>query len=140
SRKPESKSDLAATIEQLRASNEELQRRKADAEKDRDLFRDLYNKASVHASEVAKENNELLERAMLAEGQVQDGLAMMKGMYEDCIRKLQEEAQHWKALYEVIATRDAKMNDEIRRRAALEPVLSVENRRLREEIALLTMD
>lgn len=136
----QSKPGWEFTLEQLRASNEELQRRKMDAEKDRDLFRELYSKASAHASEVSKENNDLLERAILAEGQVRDGLNMVKGMYEEQIRRLEEEVQRWKGLCEVLTARDARMNDEIRRRAALEPELTEENSRLREEVEILLQD
>ena len=50
-------------LAQLRATNEELQRRRLEAEKDRDLFRELYGKASAHASSVSAENNTLAERA-----------------------------------------------------------------------------
>lgn len=140
SRKPETKPDLAMTIEHLRTTNDELQRKRTDAEKDRDLFRDLYNKASTHASEVSKENNALLDRAMLAEGQLRDGLEMVKGMYEDRIQKLEKEVDHWKDLCQVLTTRDARTNDELRRRAALEPELRHQNEQLRSDIEILAHD
>ena len=50
-RSPATPEQWEQTLAQLRATNEELQRRRAEAEKDRDLFRDLYSKASAHASE-----------------------------------------------------------------------------------------
>ncbi|CDO68756.1 hypothetical protein BN946_scf184989.g22 [Trametes cinnabarina] len=127
-------------LAQLRAENEELQRRKADAEKDRDLFRDLYGKASSHASEVSKENNELLERAELAEGQARDGLAMIRATYEERVRRAEEDAARWKAQYQLLLERDARMDDDIRRRAALEPELRAEVARLREELDSLEED
>ncbi|KAI0369311.1 hypothetical protein BV20DRAFT_968182 [Pilatotrama ljubarskyi] len=127
-------------LSQLRATNEELQRRKAEAEKDRDLFRDLYSKASTHASEVTKENNELLERAELAEGQARDGLAMIKATYEDRVRRAEEEAARWKAQYELLAQRDTRMDDEIRRRAALEPELRMRVAELQEKLVSVEDD
>ncbi|KAI0742876.1 hypothetical protein C8Q80DRAFT_1273469 [Daedaleopsis nitida] len=117
---PSTEQEWEQKLAQLRATNEELQRRRADAEKDRDLFRDLYGKASAHASAVSAENNELAERAALAEGQARDGVAMLKATYDE--------------------RRDARMDDEIRRRAALEPELRVENEQLRGRLAALEED
>ncbi|KAI0324110.1 hypothetical protein GY45DRAFT_1331896 [Cubamyces sp. BRFM 1775] len=127
-------------LAQLRKENEELQRRKAEAEKDRDLFRDLYSKASAHASEVSKENNELLERAELAEGQARDGLAMIKATYEGRVRRAEEEAKRWKAQYQLLTSRDTRMDDDIRKRAALEPELRAEIARLQDKLDNLEED
>ncbi|KAI0651153.1 hypothetical protein C8Q79DRAFT_15322 [Trametes meyenii] len=127
-------------LSQLRTANEELQRRKAEAEKDRDLFRDLYGKASAHASEVSKENNQLLERAELAEGQARDGLAMIKATYEERVRRTEQEAARWRAQYKLITERDSRVDDELRKRAALEPELRAEVQRLREKLKSLEED
>ncbi|KAI9058778.1 hypothetical protein FKP32DRAFT_1614591 [Trametes sanguinea] len=137
---PTPSSEWEQKLAQLRAENEELQRRKAEAEKDRDLFRDLYSKASAHASEVSKENNALLERAELAEGQVRDGLAMVRATYDARVRAAEEDAARWKAQYRLLCERDARTADEIRRRAALEPELAAENARLRERLENLEED
>ncbi|KAI8990385.1 hypothetical protein BD414DRAFT_483456 [Trametes punicea] len=137
---PAGPSEWEVKLAQLRAENEELQRRKAEAEKDRDLFRDLYGKASAHASEVAKENNELLERAELAEGQARDGLAMIKATFEERVRRAEEEAARWKAQYQFLVERDSRTDDEIRRRAALEPELRAEVARLREQLGNIEED
>jgi len=137
---PTPKQGEQISVDQLQLINAELERRKADAEKDRDLFRDLYGKASAHASEVTKENNELQERLTLAEGQVREGLGMMKGMYEERIRRLEAESQKWKGLCEVLTKRDERTDDEVRRRAALEPELRAENARLKEELEKLGKD
>ncbi|TFK92153.1 hypothetical protein K466DRAFT_582154 [Polyporus arcularius HHB13444] len=127
-------------LAQLRTTNEELQRRRLEAEKDRDLFRDLYGKASAHASSVSAENNELTERAALAEGQAREGLAMLKATYEERIRLLEQETLRWKGQCQVLTDRDGRMDDEIRRRAALEPELRAENERLRDQIDSLEED
>ncbi|KAI0693096.1 hypothetical protein C8T65DRAFT_668771 [Cerioporus squamosus] len=121
-------------LAELRATNEELQRRRIAAEKDRDLFRELYGKASAHASSVSAENNELTERAALAEGKVREGIAMLKATYEERVRLLEQEVLRWKSQCQVLTDRDGRMDDEIRRRAALEPELRAENERLREHI------
>ncbi|OSD00038.1 hypothetical protein PYCCODRAFT_1414948 [Trametes coccinea BRFM310] len=133
-------SEWELKLAQLRAENEDLQRRKAEAEKDRDLFRDLYGKASAHASEVSAENNALLERAELAEGQVRDGLAMVRATFEARVRRAEEDAARWKAQYRLLCERDARTDDEVRRRAALEPELAAENARLREQLENLEED
>lgn len=117
-----------------------MQKRRAEAEKDRDLFRDLYSKASLHASEVSKENNELTERASLAETQARDGLAMIKATYEERIRLLEQEVERWKGQVHVLTERDKRMDDELRRRAALEPELRTENIRLKEQLDSLEED
>ena len=128
-------------MKQLRTTNEDLQRRKADAERDRELFRDLYNKASAHASDVTKENGELLDRATLAEGQVREGLVMIRETYETRVRKLEAEIKRLAGLNAIITARDAKMQgDDIRRRAAEEQGLREDNKRLRAELAQLRMD
>ena len=96
----ETQTSIEPTIEQLRAANEELQRRKIDAEKDRELFRELYGKASSHVSEVTKENNELLEKVTLLEGKLNEGLTLIRATYDERIRRLEEDATRWKEMYE----------------------------------------
>ncbi|OBZ74821.1 hypothetical protein A0H81_05521 [Grifola frondosa] len=95
--------------------NEELQRRKADAEKDRELFRELYGKASAYASDVTKENNET-PRASNSCG------------------KPRQEVEKWKSLCNMLTTRDQRTDDEVRRKAALELELREENARLKERL------
>lgn len=132
----------SVTIEQLQAVNDELRRKKLEAEKDRDLFREMYSKASTHVGEVSRENNELLERAELAEGQVKDGLQMIKGTYEERVRVLEAEVERWKAQATLLTARDRRTleNEEFRRKAAMEPELRAENERLKEEMKKLRED
>lgn len=135
------KSDAQVFLESLRAENEELQRRKTDAEKDRELFRELYNKASLHASSVTKENNELQERVSIAEGQVRDGLAMIRQTYEVQVKALKDEVARLQGLNAILNARDLKMQgDDIRRRAGEEADLKVENQRLRAQFAEMRLD
>ena len=137
---PSTQEQWEQTLAELHSMNEDLQKRKADAEKDRDLFRDLYSRASLHASEVSKENNELTERATLAETQAHDGVAMVKATYEERLRLLEQEVERWKGQVHVLTERDRRMDDELRRRAALEPELRRENARLREQLIALEED
>ncbi|EPS98917.1 hypothetical protein FOMPIDRAFT_1061115 [Fomitopsis schrenkii] len=132
----------SVTVAQLQAVNEELRRKVLDAEKDRDLFRDMYSKASAHVGEVSKENNELLERVERAEGQVQDGLRMIKGTYQERVRVLEAEVERWKGQAALLTARDRRTleNEELRRRAGMEPELRAENERLKEELKKLRED
>ncbi|KZT64193.1 hypothetical protein DAEQUDRAFT_815149 [Daedalea quercina L-15889] len=132
----------SVTIEQLQAVNEELRRKKLDAEKDRDLFREMYSKASMHVSEVTKENNELLERTERAEGQVKEGLQMVKGTYEERVRTLEAEVEKWKGQAALLTARDRRTleKEEYRKRAAMEPELREDNERLKEELQKLQED
>ncbi len=136
-----SDTSLELALTQLRATNAELQRRKDDAEKDRELFRDLYGKASAHASEVTKENNVLSGRVSVAEGQVRDGLAMVRATYTARVSALEDELARVRGLNAVLTARDAKMEgDDVRRRAGEEADLRTENQRLRAQLAELRLD
>ena len=128
------------TLAQLRAENEDLRRRRTDAEKDRDLFRDLYGKASAHATAVTTENNELAERGALAEGQARDGVALVRATYDARVRALEQDVARWRGQAQVLAARDARSDDDVRRRAALEPELRAENERLNEQLRMLEED
>ncbi|KAI0778388.1 hypothetical protein BD413DRAFT_508860 [Trametes elegans] len=132
--------EATALTARLEGATQEWERRLKYAESDRDLFKDLYSEASTHASRLAKENAELEERARLAEGQVQDGLAMIRGTFEQQARRLREEAERWQAQYKLLRTRDERTDDEVRARAALEPQLRAENERLRGEAEILRGD
>ncbi|KAI0633003.1 hypothetical protein C8Q77DRAFT_1031988, partial [Trametes polyzona] len=137
---PTTQAEWEQKLAQLRATNAELQRRKADAEKDRELFRDLYGRASAHASAVSAENNALLARAERAEGQARDGLALVRATYDARVREAEAAAARWRAQYEVLVRRDARTDDEVRRRAALEPELRAEVEVLRERLEAMEED
>lgn len=128
------------TLDQIRLANAQLQRRLADAEKDRELFRDLYAKASSHTGDITRENAELLERATLAEGQVRDGLRIVEGNCAERVRVLEMEVVRWKTTCELLSEKDRRTDDEVRRRAALEPELRAENGQLRERLDAITLD
>ncbi|OBZ79929.1 Exocyst complex component 1 [Grifola frondosa] len=128
---------LATLTKEHEVAIQDHQRKKTDAESDRDLFRSLYDKASDYAAGLTKENKDLEERATLAEGQKDAGLKMVKGMYEQRVKVLQAEAEKWKGMYKVLTDRDTRTDDDLRRRAALEPQLQEDNTRLMAENAQL---
>ncbi|KAI8990471.1 hypothetical protein BD414DRAFT_380815, partial [Trametes punicea] len=124
----------------LEATTQEWERRYKYLEGDRDLFKDLYSEASTHAARLATENAALEQRATIAEGQARDGLALIRGTFEEQVRKLREEAEKWRGLAKVFMAKDERTDDEVRRRAALEPGLREENERLKQEAEVVRAD
>ncbi|KAJ8468385.1 hypothetical protein ONZ51_g9676 [Trametes cubensis] len=132
--------ESAALSARLETTTREWEQRYKYLEGDRDLFKNLYSEASTHAARLGKENLALEERATLAEGQTRDGLAMIRGTFEAQVRKLREEVAKWQGLCKVLQTKDERTNDELRRRAALEPGLRAENERLKQEAEIVRED
>lgn len=127
------KVEMEQAMEAQQEALRRLQSQKEDAEKEREIFREYYGKASAHASEVATERNELERQLKLTMGQLKEGLPMLKGMYEERIRRLEAELEKWKTLCKVLTDKDERTNDDVRRRAALALTLQEENTRLKEE-------
>ncbi|KAI0328156.1 hypothetical protein GY45DRAFT_1326691 [Cubamyces sp. BRFM 1775] len=132
--------ELAALSARLESTTKEWEQRYKYLEGDRDLFKNLYSEASTHAARLGKENLALEERATLAEGQTRDGLTMIRGTFEAQVRKLREEVTKWQGLCKVLQAKDERTNDELRRRAALEPDLRAENDRLKQEAEIIRED
>ncbi|KAI0931769.1 hypothetical protein AcW2_000585 [Taiwanofungus camphoratus] len=130
---------LESSLEKQHTMVRTLQTGKEDAERAQELFREYYNKASAHVTEVDAKNAELEHQLILKSGQVDDGLAMVKEVYEEQLRKTQEELDKWKAFCKVLAEKDRRTDDEVRKRAALEPELRGENERLKQEMDSLRM-
>lgn len=114
-----------------------LKASKQDAEKDRDMFREYYGKASSHVSEMTAKSSALEEELGVAKSQLSEGLSLLKGMYEERVKQTQIEVEKWKGLCKVITEKDERTNDEVRRRAAEAPELREEVERLRLEVAEL---
>ncbi|KAL6310154.1 hypothetical protein BKA93DRAFT_821209 [Sparassis latifolia] len=121
------KTENAILVKKVEAS----QRAKADAEELRDLFQKQYNMASSYTSDVDAKNKELELELNISKSQVLDGLAMVKGLYIEQIKKLQEELDKWKGRSKIVMEKDERTNDKIRRQAALEPQLREENEQLK---------
>lgn len=119
-----------ATISGLRVAKQE-------ADLDRDLFKDNYGHASSFASEMQGKKEELEAELTIVKGQLSSGLPMLKGMYEERIKRLEEEVEKWRTLCHVLTEKDERTNDDMRRRAAEEPELREEIRRLKLELTEL---
>ncbi|OSX67279.1 hypothetical protein POSPLADRAFT_1176054 [Postia placenta MAD-698-R-SB12] len=127
------KVEMEQAMEAQQEALRRLQSQKEDTEKEREIFREYYGKASAHASEVATEKNELERQLKLTMSQLKEGLPMLKGMYEERIRRIEAELEKWKTLCKVLTDKDERTNDDVRRRAALALTLQEENTRLKEE-------
>lgn len=114
-----------------------LKMNRDDAMKQAELFRELYGKASSFADEKKQENEELLERTKRAEGQATIGVDFVRKQYAVQERKLKEELEQQQILVRILTLKDRRTDDEVRRRAALEPELRNKIDELEEEIVEL---
>ncbi|KAG6844751.1 hypothetical protein H0H87_003974 [Tephrocybe sp. NHM501043] len=101
----------------------ELARGKESAEKDRELFRDLYAKASGFVTGVREENAQLKEEADIAKEQAKTGVEMVKATFMARVKALEDDVKTYKRLALFIMEKDVRTNDDIRRRAGEEPEL-----------------
>ncbi|RPD57025.1 hypothetical protein L227DRAFT_236285 [Lentinus tigrinus ALCF2SS1-6] len=128
--------DTGTLSERVEATIRIWESRLKDTEEHRDLYKKLFDDASTNAQRLAKENRALEERAVLAEGQVEQGLAMVRGTHEQEVRMLRKEVEKWKGLCQVLTEKDERTNDDVRKRAALMPTLQGENVRLRVDLQI----
>ncbi|KAI0719991.1 hypothetical protein C8T65DRAFT_634525 [Cerioporus squamosus] len=126
--------DATTLSERLQTTIQTWTARVRSAEEDRDLYKKLFDDASTNAQRLARENRALEERAVLAEGQVEQGLAMVRGVHQEQVQKLQKEVERWKGLCRILTEKDERTNDDVRRRASLMPTLHEENVRLRMDL------
>jgi chromosome segregation ATPase len=98
--------------------------KKADAERDREFFREQYARASGFVTSVREENQDLEKRIKIAEEQTQNGVGLIKATFELRVKTLEEDAKSWRKMAEFMIEKDQRTdNDELRRRAAEEPEL-----------------
>ncbi|KAF9223102.1 hypothetical protein BS17DRAFT_153756 [Gyrodon lividus] len=136
----EEREALSQSVAMLTASVEVVTAAKVVAEKDRDFFREQYTQASGFVGSVSAENVELEKKAKIAEGQAQEGVAMIKALFENRVKALRDDIRRWKSLAELLQEKDNRTNDEVRLRAAQAPELEERCRRLAGENSSLEMD
>ncbi|KIK94326.1 hypothetical protein PAXRUDRAFT_457755 [Paxillus rubicundulus Ve08.2h10] len=136
----EEREGLTRSIAELTASVEVWRAAKVSADKDRDFFREQYAQASAFVGSVSEENLELEKKAKIAEGQAQEGVAMIKALFENRVKALQDDIQRWKSLAELLQEKDNRTNDMIRLRAAEAPELEERCRRFTDENNSLETD
>lgn len=132
---------------ELLASLDTLKRAKASAETDRDFFREQYAQASGFVSSVRAENIELEKRTTIAEGKTKHGVAMIRAMFGERVKSLEEEVTKSQRKAELYRKQQQKTDDEIRRKAAEYPEMRakyedarVESQMLKEVIDELQRD
>ncbi|KAH7890527.1 hypothetical protein F5I97DRAFT_1791717, partial [Phlebopus sp. FC_14] len=136
----EERDTLSKSVSALTSSVETLTVAKTSAEKDTEFFRGQYAQASGYVSSVRAENSELEKQAKIARGQAEEGVAMIKALFENRVKAFQDDVDRWKALAELLQEKDRKTNDEIRLRAAREPELQERCRQLTSENESLETD
>ena len=99
-----------------------------------ELFKENYFKASEFTDELRKEVEEYKERATLAENQVKLGVELVRRAARTTEEKLRTELERVKAVSHILTTRDNRTDEEVRRKAALEPELRGRIVELREEL------
>ncbi|KAF8838188.1 hypothetical protein BDN67DRAFT_121118 [Paxillus ammoniavirescens] len=136
----EEREALSRSVAELTASVEVLTAAKVSADKDCDFFREQYTRASAFVGSISDENKELENKAKIAEGQAQEGVAMIKALFENRVKALQDDIQRWKSLAELLQEKDKRTNDDIRLRAAEAPELEERCRRFADENSTLEID
>ncbi|KAE9392618.1 hypothetical protein BT96DRAFT_769363, partial [Gymnopus androsaceus JB14] len=112
---------------------------KAYAEKDRDFLRQQYNTADGYASEVRKENIDLLKRAEIAERQASEGVALVKATFEEKLRVSEKQCEAFSRITEFMIKKDTA-TDGVRQQAAEAPELKARCIELEKELALVRED
>jgi len=112
------KEDDPRLLEERRALKAE-QNRTAFAEKNAEVFREQYLRASSFVDDLRAQNMELQERAEVAESQASTGIANVRTMYEARVQQLEEETEYHKRVTTFLIEQSQRtQDDEIRRRAA----------------------
>ena len=117
---------VAAASKSLQAANTA----KVSAEKDRDFFREQYAQASAYVSTVRDENRDLEKRIEISERQTRDGVEMVRKTFETRVKDLEKDAKMWRNMANFLMEKDKRTDDEVRKRAALEPELQIRCRKL----------
>lgn len=121
----------------LEAQVDSLTQSKERAETDSNFFREQYAQASGFVGSIRSENAELEKRALVAEGQAKDGVAMIRATYEGKVKGLQGEIAQWKGLASLLQEKDRRTGDDIRKKAAQEPELRAQVADLVDELERL---
>ncbi|KIK63307.1 hypothetical protein GYMLUDRAFT_464152 [Collybiopsis luxurians FD-317 M1] len=104
------------------------------AEKDRDLFREQYVKASGYVSEVREENVQLLKRVEIAERQATEGVTLIKASFEERLRVSEEQSSSHLKITEFLMKKDAA-TDRVRKDAVEAPELRAKIIKLEKDLA-----
>ncbi|KAF6760614.1 hypothetical protein DFP72DRAFT_76553 [Ephemerocybe angulata] len=92
---------------------------KADHDKVHGMFYEQYNRVG----QLGKEKKELQKELTIARSQADEGVKTVREMFRERVKDLERDRNDWKRAAEFIMKKDARTNDDIRRRAAEEPEL-----------------
>lgn len=112
------RADWAVEREKLKERISMLETSKSSLLSDSDFLREEYHKASGAAASLCSENMDLEARAILAESQVTNGLALVRGTFEVRVKKLEEELGRANALNGILIEKERRTTDEIRWKAS----------------------
>lgn len=113
------KDELMDALLEAEKGKADAEAKRADAEKDRDFFREQYAQASGFVSQVRDENKELLLRVEVAEAQTARGVALVRATFDERVRVLEADVKSWRRMAEFLIEKDKKSNNaEICQRAA----------------------
>ncbi|EIM79736.1 uncharacterized protein STEHIDRAFT_126408 [Stereum hirsutum FP-91666 SS1] len=112
------RTDWAVEREKLKQRVSMLETSKSSLLSDSDFLREEYHKASGAAASLRSENMDLEARAILAESQVTNGLALVRGTFEVRVKKLEEELGRANALNGILIEKERRTTDEIRWKAS----------------------
>ena len=125
------RSALVLERDELWATYDILKAEKSKLKKECDTLKETSEEQEEQLRQ-ARDNVSGLEASLVAARS--NGFSSVKATYEHQIRKLQNEIGQWTTKYHILSTRDHRTNDEIRRKAALEPELRAEVTRLAGEL------
>lgn len=101
-------------------------------EKDVALFREQHGIVTAFADGATDELIALRESEALARSRADDGVAMVRGMFENRIRAIEQELEEQKRLNKILTEKDERTNDAVRREAAEAVQLREERNRWKE--------
>ncbi|KZV64233.1 hypothetical protein PENSPDRAFT_564702, partial [Peniophora sp. CONT] len=110
------------------------QERTAAAQRDVDFYRGQYEQASTFVKETRAENDLLVERTEIAEGQARDGVQLIRAEAVVQQKALSDEITRLRTTNDILVERARRTDDDIRERAALEPEWRRQVRKLKKQV------
>lgn len=127
---------LSAQTLSLQTQLQTLQSTLLSAQSDRDFFHTQYTTASAYTTTVRAENLALQQRAETAEAQAAQGVAEVKAVYKERLRKAEEEGRVFSRIVDFMMKKD-EATEGVRREAGEAPELRARCGELEGEVGRL---
>ncbi|KAJ3873491.1 hypothetical protein F5051DRAFT_419108 [Lentinula edodes] len=127
---------LSAQTHSLESQTHSLQSTLLTTQSDRDFFHTQYTTASSYTTSIHSENLLLLQRAEIAESQSTRGVAEVKEMYGERLRRAEEEVRAFSRVVDFMMRKDEK-TEGVRREAGEAPELRARCGELEDRIGQL---